>query len=244
MSNFQSYNVIVCDHPWSFSDQLKQSSVKRGASSNYLTMSIDDIKNMKIKDLADPNGAVLAMWVPSSLLIEGLDIMKHYGFHYKQNYIWVKTKKEPLEEVSSVINKSIKIATKISSISDLKSSLKDLSVAAADTIHNLDFSSLLGFGMGHLFRQTHEICIIGINNNKIYKKLQNKSQRSVSLATNLKHSQKPEHLQDSFDLMFDQNCKKIELFSRRQRPGWDCIGNQAPNTIGQDINISIENLIK
>jgi len=96
--------------------------------------------------------------------------------------------------------------------------------------------------LGRLFRQSHEICLIGINNNKIYKKLQNKSQRSVCFAENIKHSAKPEYLQNSLDIMFP-DANKIEIFARRQRPGWECIGNEAPGTMGEDIRVSLDKIL-
>ena len=105
---------------------------------------------------------------------------------------------------------------------------------------NIDLNDILAFGMGRLFRQTHEICLIGTNNNKIYKILENKSQRSVSFGENLKHSAKPEHLQDSLEIMFP-SAKKIELFARRLRPGWECLGNEVCN--GEDIYDSLAKLI-
>lgn len=98
--------------------------------------------------------------------------------------------------------------------------------------------------MGRLFRQSHELCLIGINNNNIYKKLSNKSQRSVSFGENLKHSAKPEHLQDSLELMFpDKELNKIEIFARRQRPKWFCLGNESPMSYNEDIKISLNKLI-
>ena len=89
----------------------------------------------------------------------------------------------------------------------------------------------LAFGMGRLFRQTHEICLIGTSNNKIYKLLENKSQRSVCFAENLKHSAKPEALQNSLEIMFPK-AEKLEMFARRTRSGWTCLGNEID---GQDI---------
>ena len=74
----------------------------------------------------------------------------------------------------------------------------------------------------------------------IHKHLANKSQRSVSFAPNLKHSAKPEHLQDSLDIMFPQG-KKLELFARRVRPDWTCLGNEICN--GEDITVSLAKLI-
>jgi N6-adenosine-specific RNA methylase IME4 len=225
------FSVIVSDPAWSFSDSLKMSDVKRGADSNYSTMSIDDIKNLNVKELADPKGCVLALWVPSSLLQEGLDTMKAWGFDQKQTYIWVKTKKEPLKNLFNTLKKSIFgvgwVKDKITKVLE-----KNLT--------SFDMNNTLAFFMGRLFRQTHEICLIGTNNNKILKSLKNRSQRSVSFGENLRHSAKPEHLQDSLDLMFP-NSNKLEMFARRNKPNWVCVGNEVCN--GEDIRDSIKRLL-
>jgi mRNA m6A methyltransferase catalytic subunit len=240
MSN-PTFRVIVADPPWSFKDSLKMSDVARGAAANYKVMTISDIKQLPIKDYADPSGAILALWVPSSLLQEGLDTMKAWGFKHKQTYIWVKTKKEPLKGL-------VKSTRKL--FSDLKSLAKAMVRVGADTadlkkefnstIKQFEMNSLLAFGMGRLFRQTHEICLVGTNNNKIYKQLKNKSQRSVSFGENLKHSAKPEHLQDSLEIMFPKG-RKLELFARRHRAGWECLGNEICN--GEDITVSLAKLV-
>lgn len=41
------------------------------------------------------------------------------------------------------------------------------------------------------------------------------------------HSVKPDTVQDRIDLMYP-TARKIELFARRQRPGWDSWGNEIP----------------
>ena len=203
------FSAIVTDCPWSFDDKLKQSEVKRGAEANYSVMNIANIKKLPIADLADSSGALLALWVPSALLQEGLDVFKAWGFLHRQTYVWVKTKK--------------KIPSKINNINDV-----------------------LTMNLGRLFRQTHEICLLGINNTGIYKKLKNKSQRSVSLAENIKHSAKPENLQNSLDLMFPSSeenpINKLELFARRQRKGYFCLGNENKMTEKEDIFTSIDKL--
>lgn len=88
------FTCIVCDPPYAFSDKLNQSDVARGAEANYTTMTIDKIKDLPIKEIAAEDGAILALWVPSSLLQEGLDIMNAWGFKHKQTYVWVKSKKK------------------------------------------------------------------------------------------------------------------------------------------------------
>jgi N6-adenosine-specific RNA methylase IME4 len=245
----KKYQIIVSDPPWSFSDKLTMSDTKRGSESNYGEMLNEDIINLDIKSLADPNGCLLALWVPSSLLQVGMDAIKAYGFQQKQSYVWVKTKKEPFAEQFKDIYKHFKSLQDVWSWANLSGTI------VKQALDSLSLSNMLAFGMGRLFRQTHEICLIGINNTKIYQHLVNKSQRSVSFAPNLKHSSKPEHLQDSLELMFpelifpeedrsNEPVNKLELFARRQRPGWDCIGNQVLPTMGEDIRVSISNLLK
>lgn len=232
----KKFSIIVADPPWSFSDSLKMSDVARGASSNYSTMTISDIKALPINNLAAPDGAILALWVPSSLLQEGLDTMKAWGFTHKQMYVWVKIKKEPLKIINQLFSGALQMygnAEKDLSIKDYKKVLQSL-------IINYKQEMSLAFGMGRLFRQTHEICLIGTNSNKIYKKLSNKSQRSVSFRENLKHSAKPEHLQDSLEIMFPKT-DMLELFARRKRKDWICLGNEICN--GEDIRVSLAKLL-
>ena len=233
----KQFDVIVADCPWPFSDSLKMSDVKRGAQANYSTMTISEIQALPVNDTCNPNGAVLCLWVPSSLLQEGLDTMKAWGFTHKQTYIWVKTKKQPFHRVESLYKTTVDLANKLKAkpVVTVKDYLKVLHGA----IGAISVSSVLAFGMGRLFRQTHEICLVGTSNNKIYKLLANKSQRSVSFGENLRHSAKPEHLQNSLEIMFP-TAQKLELFARRIRPGWTCLGNEICN--GEDIRVSLSKL--
>jgi N6-adenosine-specific RNA methylase IME4 len=194
--------VIVVDCPWSFNDKLLQSNVARGAESNYPILTIEELKKLPIADISDPSGALLALWCPSSLLPNGLQLMDAWQFNFKQTLIWVKVKKN---------------------------------IAKVDNINNT-----LAFGMGRIFRQTHELCLIGTNNNGIYRKLKNRSQRSVLFSQNEKHSKKPEELQNRLEIMFP-DAIKCELFARRERNGWLCLGNE----VGQkeDIRTSLQKLI-
>ena len=99
----------------------------------------------------------------------------------------------------------------------------------------------LAFGMGRLARNCHEPCLIGIKG-KYTKFLKNHSQRNLFMHTSLPHSSKPESIQDSLELMFPQ-WDKLELFARRARPAWTCIGNECPTTQGEDIRDSISDLL-
>lgn len=224
------FQVIAADPPWAFSDKLTMSDIARGAEANYSLMSMKDIKELPIKDYADPAGCILVLWVPSSLLQDGLDTMKAWGFEHKQTYIWVKTKKQPLKEAAKLVAKDV--VKNGLSVQVLKNSLTKI-------IAEFNLTGALAFGMGRLFRQTHEIALVGINNKKIYKLLKNKSQRSVSMAPNLKHSAKPDDVQKSLEIMFP-GTDKLELFARRHLTGWTCLGNEICN--GEDIRVSLAKL--
>ncbi|HWZ21401.1 MAG TPA: MT-A70 family methyltransferase [Cytophagaceae bacterium] len=231
------FQIIVADPSWSFGDKLTMSDVKRGAEANYPTLTISEIKSLPVKDISDPDGALLALWVPSSLLQEGLDTMKAWGFNQKQTYVWVKTKKQLFLDFVEWIKKSILKHPQV--VYDQFAYERAVN-AIIESIGNIDLSDELSFGMGRLFRNTHEICLIGTNNNKIYTKLLNKSQRSVCFDENLKHSSKPEHLQDSLEIMFP-NTQRLELFARRPRKDWVCLGNEVCN--GEDIRDSLKKLL-
>lgn len=232
----KKYSVIVADPPWSFRDSLKMSDVKRGAEANYDTMTMQQIREMPVSEACHPDGAVLCLWVPGSLLQDGLDTMKAWGFKHKQTYVWVKIKKDPLREVRGIFFDHWKKGQK--TLGQLKEKgWKQFLQSSVQMIEMIDLNkgknyvkNMLAFGMGHLFRQTHEICLIGTRG-KINSRLANKSQRSVSFAENLKHSAKPEDLQNSLEIMFPKT-RKLELFARRLRPGWTCLGNEID---GKDI---------
>lgn len=235
----KKFRVIVADPPWAFKDPLTMSDTARGAESNYHLMSFKDIRELPIKDLIHPEGSILALWVPSSMLVDGLETMYAWGFKPKQTYVWVKTKFEPLETFKKLMLASSKIMEELEPSNKVSQVLQTVRYAYQMSAREFNFRDMLAFGMGRLFRQTHEIALIGTSDNSIYKSLSNKSQRSVSLAPNLKHSAKPEDLQDSLDLMFPRS-KKIELFARRQRPGWVCLGDEICN--GEDIRVSLAKL--
>jgi N6-adenosine-specific RNA methylase IME4 len=227
------FNIIVADPPYSFSDKLTMSSVKRGSASQYNTLSIDDLKSLNVPDICEDN-ALLALWCPSSLLPDGLNIMKSWGFVQKQTHVWVKTKQEPFKALLSSIFKSF---------------VNELIDIDADTFRDIvsrflkvfDLNSVLAFGLGRLFRQSHEIVLIGTKG-KIYNKLNNKAQRSVHFYPATKHSTKPELLQDMLEIMFSgSDIKKLEMFARRERPGWTCLGNEVG--LREDIRVSLEKLI-
>lgn len=89
------YQVIIADPPWGFDDGLKKMKrkVKRSAASQYRTMTPKQVAALPVRSIVDPEGCMLALWVPGSMLEDGLMVAKAWGFKMKQIFVWVKLKK-------------------------------------------------------------------------------------------------------------------------------------------------------
>lgn len=83
------------------------------------------------------------------------------------------------------------------------------------------------FGMGRYVRAEHETCIIAVRG-RMAPKVRNV--RSVIEAPVGRHSAKPEAFYDEVERLYDGPY--VELFARRQRPGWLCLGNEVPGCSG------------
>ena len=84
----KKHNIIYADPAWSYRD--KALAGNRGAGCKYPVMSIDDIKKLPVKDIADDN-CILFLWVTFPKLDECFDVIKNWGFEYKTvGFTWVK----------------------------------------------------------------------------------------------------------------------------------------------------------
>ena len=62
---------------------------------NYNSMAIDDIKNLKIKSIADED-CLLFIWITSPFLKIGLDLLDEWGFCFSTvAFVWYKQKPNP-----------------------------------------------------------------------------------------------------------------------------------------------------
>lgn len=84
----KKYKILYVDCPWQYDDEAK--SGDRGASQKYDIMSLDQIKALPIQQIADDN-CWLFLWATEPLLQEGLDVIKSWGFKYKNfAFVWIK----------------------------------------------------------------------------------------------------------------------------------------------------------
>ena len=91
----QKHGVIYADPPWTFktfSDKGKDKSPER----HYPVLSIADICNLPVSDIAKPD-SVLLMWVVDPLLDQAFKVIDAWGFTYKTvGFTWAKTNKNTM----------------------------------------------------------------------------------------------------------------------------------------------------
>lgn len=90
----KKYNIIYADPPWSFKTYSKKGKEKKSADNHYNCMSIQDIYNLPVVEIAAEN-CVLFLWVTMPMLQDGLETIKRWGFTYKTcAFNWVKKNKK------------------------------------------------------------------------------------------------------------------------------------------------------
>ena len=77
------------------------------------------------------------------------------------------------------------------------------------------------FGMGRYVRASHETCIVAVRG-RVQPLVRNI--RSRFSAPGGRHSEKPEVFYDLVERLAPGPY--VELFARRQRPGWTCLGDE------------------
>lgn len=74
------FQVIVADPPWRY---------ESGNDLPYPTMDIEEIKAMRVRDIADQN-AILWLWTTNAHLRVAFDVVDAWGFEYRTLLTWIK----------------------------------------------------------------------------------------------------------------------------------------------------------
>ncbi len=85
----EKFKIIYADPPWKYNDELIEEY--GAASHHYPQMTIAELCNLKIKNVAMDN-SVLFLWVTSPLLEEVWPVINAWGFKYKAMFVWDKVK--------------------------------------------------------------------------------------------------------------------------------------------------------
>jgi N6-adenosine-specific RNA methylase IME4 len=89
----RKFGAILADPPWRFSNRSGKIAPEHRRLSRYATMPLEEIMALPIARLTAPT-AHLYLWVPNALLPDGIRVLQAWGFEYKTNLVWHKTRKD------------------------------------------------------------------------------------------------------------------------------------------------------
>lgn len=82
-----TFSILYADPPWEYDFSLTDS---RQVENQYPTLSVEEIENLKLPEIAPD--AVLFLWATAPKLLEALAVLDSWGFTYKTNAVWDKMK--------------------------------------------------------------------------------------------------------------------------------------------------------
>ena len=88
-----TYKTILIDPPWRFQNRTGKMAPEHRRLRRYSTMSFKEIGDLPVGRYAS-EASHLYLWCPNALLPEALEIMREWGFKYKTNIVWYKTRKD------------------------------------------------------------------------------------------------------------------------------------------------------
>ncbi len=89
----QRFGAILIDPPWRFKNLTGKVGPEHRRLYRYPTLSFEEISALPLEKLARAKSH-LYLWCPNALLLEGLSVMRMWGFDYKTNIVWYKVRKD------------------------------------------------------------------------------------------------------------------------------------------------------
>ena len=88
----KKYRTIYADPPWKekgWNKGGKENPQLRGANRHYELMDTKQICDLPVSNIADENSH-LYLWVTNNFLLDGIEVIKAWGFTYKTMITWSK----------------------------------------------------------------------------------------------------------------------------------------------------------
>tara|TARA_R110001632_G_C11135141_1_gene395384 strand:+ start:44 stop:571 length:528 start_codon:yes stop_codon:yes gene_type:complete len=85
----KQYNIIYADPAWDVMRGCDWNSGGKSKPLSYPTMSIDEIKNLPVKDISKKDSK-LFIWTINKYLPQTFEIINAWGFKYSTTLIWTK----------------------------------------------------------------------------------------------------------------------------------------------------------
>jgi len=228
-SRSKRYEIILADPPWKYNSRANHKTKFRGgADGHYDLMTTNAICQLPIQELAADN-AILFLWATFPMLPDAFKVIEAWGFEYKTvAFLWVK---------ENATQEQIQQYEYIDLLLRNRPSREPLSTG-------YPLKALWGegspfFGVGYYTKSNPEVCLLATRCKKggSVMKPERNDVSNLIIAPRRKHSQKPWEAHFRIEAMYP-NTKKVELFARDKRHGWNSWGNE----IESDLSLTMEGL--
>jgi N6-adenosine-specific RNA methylase IME4 len=195
----QPYEWIVADPPWPYRNVKTGGSMTSGSAAQYSVMTMDEILTLPVPEIAAKNCCCF-LWTTTPLLPQGLAVLDRWGFEFKSALYWDK-KNYPLGFWFRGRVEPCLIG--------IRGKVKAFRSSAVNIIQDEPTDEYLGLTQDPARSSDCYGDFV----------LEEKARG---------HSVKPEALWNLIEPVIEKQgpAPRIELFSRRERPGWDAFGNQ------------------
>lgn len=89
----EPFATVLADPPWRFDNRTGKVAPEHRRLSRYDTMTAKEIAALPVADVV-ARQAHCYLWVPNTLLADGLMVLEGWGFDYKANLVWHKVRKD------------------------------------------------------------------------------------------------------------------------------------------------------
>lgn len=192
--------VLAADPPWKFGDRLP--GKKRGAAKHYACMPTNEIMRFPLPPLAPD--AYLFLWRVAAMQEEALQVSRAWGFRPVAEWPWVKTR----------------ICRKCRGAGFLYTAQRPIR-EWCERCEGRGWR--IHMGMGHHSRGSTESCLVAVRG-RPHPLVKN--ERNILFAPIGAHSEKPREFYEKVERF--AAGPYVELFARRRRNNWLCLGDELP----------------
>ena len=205
-----TFDHILVDPAWAYNNRLSgkgRTKFGSGASGKYKVEKTSEMAKFRVQDLANDT-CHLHLWVTGPFLPDAFQLIEAYGFLYKTiEFCWIK------------LTKSTKRSKLLQLIYSL--TLPQFMQKVTRTLP------------GHYTASNVELVLLATTKD-VYLPLI-KMYPQVIYQAPMSHSRKPDTVHEWIESSYPGQ-RYIELFARRKRDGWTCLGNELD---GMDLRESI-----
>ncbi len=207
------YRTAYIDPPWKYLTWSKK-GLSKSPDNHYDTMTVDELKALPVLERLTPD-AVAHVWVIDTHLEIALDVIRAWGLKYKTvGFYWAKTTKD---------GKGFPIGTGFWTRANPEHTY-ECEIECRDCGGTGWFYGEPGLPC-HCQDQEAERCLL--TTTKKPPARQSRGVPRLIVSPRREHSRKPDEAYERIEALTEGPY--LEMFSRNERAGWDCWGEEAGN---------------